>query len=131
MDLFFFFSRIGRVEKNCSTTKDLMIEIPYKLKKFVLLKVCNKNTSEKSWNITVKSFRNYILCPNFQKILTPYNVGFMSCSKCSNWCQILKLLSNIGCLSIFCYLEWANKIKTDFHICNLWNGQFVSSKSVI
>ena len=32
-----------------------MIEIPYKLKKFILLKVCDKHTSKKSWNITVKS----------------------------------------------------------------------------
>ena len=32
-----------------------MIEIPYKLKKFVLLKVCDKHTSKKSLNITVKS----------------------------------------------------------------------------
>ena len=34
-----------------------MIEIPYKLKKFILLKVCDKHTSKKSWNITVKSLR--------------------------------------------------------------------------
>ena len=32
-----------------------MIEIPYKLKKFILLKVCDKHTSKKSLNITVKS----------------------------------------------------------------------------
>ena len=32
-----------------------MIEIPYKLKKFILLKVCDKHTSKKSWNITVKT----------------------------------------------------------------------------
>ena len=31
----------------------------------------------------------------------------------------------------FCYLDGANSIKTDLHICNLWNGQFVKYKSVI
>ena len=34
-------------------------------------------------------------------------------------------------LSTFSYLDGANSIKTDLHICNLWTGQFVSYKSVI
>ena len=50
----------------------------------------------------------------------------MSYSKCSNWRRILKLSSNFGCLFTFCYVDGANSIKTDLHICNLWIGQFVS-----
>ena len=61
---------------------------------------------------------------NHQKRCVTY-VWFISYSKCSNWRQILKLVSNIGCLFTFCYLDWANSIKTDLHICNLWTGQFV------
>ena len=53
----------------------------------------------------------------------------ISYSKCSNWRQISKLLSNFRCLFTFCYLDGANTIKTDLHICNLWTGQFVSYKS--
>ena len=34
-------------------------------------------------------------------------------------------------LFTFCYLNAANSIKTDLHICNLGTGQFVSYKSVI
>ena len=34
-------------------------------------------------------------------------VWFMSYLKCSNWRQILKLLSNFGCLFTFCYLDGA------------------------
>ena len=59
------------------------------------------------------------------------NVQFMSYSKCSNWHLISKLSSNFGCLFTFCYLDGANSIKTDLHVCNLWTGQFVSYKSVI
>ena len=59
------------------------------------------------------------------------NVQFLSYSKCSNWRQISRLLSNFGCLFTFCYLDGANSIKTDLHICNLWTGQFVSYKSVV
>ena len=55
----------------------------------------------------------------------------MSYSKCSNWCPISKLSSNFGFLFTFCYLDGANSIKTDLHICNLWTGQFASYKSVI
>ena len=44
------------------------------------------------------------------------NVRFISYSKCSNWRWISKLLSNFGCLFTF------NSIKTDIHICNLWNA---------
>ena len=55
----------------------------------------------------------------------------ISYSKGSNWCQISKLSSNFECVFMFCYLDWANSIKTDLHICNLWTGQFVSFKSVI
>ena len=40
------------------------------------------------------------------------NVRFISYSKCSNWCQISKLLSNFGCLFTFWYSAWANWIKT-------------------
>ena len=36
------------------------------------------------------------------------NVWFISYSKRSNWCPILKLLSNFGCLFTFCYSAWAN-----------------------
>ena len=59
------------------------------------------------------------------------NDRFISYSQCCNWCQILKLLLNFGCLFTFCYLDGANSMKTDLHICNLWTGQFVSYKSVI
>ena len=58
-------------------------------------------------------------------------VRFISYSKSSNWHRILKLLSNFECLLTFWYLDGANSIKTDLHICNLWTGQFVSYKSVI
>ena len=51
--------------------------------------------------------------------------------KCSNWHWISKLSLNFGCLFTFCYLDGANYIKTDLHICNLWTGQFVSYKSVV
>jgi hypothetical protein len=44
---------------------------------------------------------------------------FMSYSTFSNWCQILKLLSNFGCLYTVFYLDGANSIKNDWHICNL------------
>ena len=47
------------------------------------------------------------------------------------WRRISKLLSNFGCLFTFCYLDGANSIKTDLHICELWTGQFVSYKSLI
>jgi hypothetical protein len=56
---------------------------------------------------------------------------FMSYLKHSSWRQILKLLSNFGCIFTFCYLDEANSMKTDLDICNLWTGQFVSYKSVI
>ena len=56
---------------------------------------------------------------------------FMSYSKCSNCRRISKLSWNFGCLFTFSYLDGANSIKTDLHICNLWTGQFVSYKSVI
>ena len=58
-------------------------------------------------------------------------VRFISYSKCSKWRRISKLLSKCGCLFSFCYLDWANSIKTDLHICSLWTGQFVSYRSVI
>ena len=58
-------------------------------------------------------------------------VWIISYSKCSNWYQISKLSSNFGCLITFCYLDGANSIKTDLHICNLWTGQLVSYKSAI
>ena len=44
-------------------------------------------------------------------------VWFMSYMKCANRCQILKLLSNFGCLFTFWYSEGANSIKTDLRIC--------------
>ena len=59
------------------------------------------------------------------------NFRFMLYSKCSNWCQISKLLLNFRCLFTLCYFDGANSIETDLHICNLWIGQFVSYKSVI
>ena len=65
-----------------------------------------------------------------EKDLLPISVRFMTYSKCSNWCGILKFLLNFGCLFTFCYLDGANSIKTDLHICNIWTGQFVSYKSV-
>ena len=49
-------------------------------------------------------------------------VRFISYSKCSNWHRILKLSLNFGCLFTFCYLDGANSIKIDLHICNLWTG---------
>ena len=35
------------------------------------------------------------------------------------------------CLFTLCYLDGANSIKIDLHICNLWTGQFVSYNFVI
>ena len=69
------------------------------------------------------------LLPKFEN--SQIKVRFMSYSKCFNFRQILKLSSNFGCLFTFCYLDGANSIKTDLHVCNLWTGQFVSYKSVI
>ena len=45
------------------------------------------------------------------------NVRFISYSKCSNWRWIPKLSSNFECLFTFWYLDGANSIKTDLHIC--------------
>ena len=46
-------------------------------------------------------------------------VQFISYSKkCSNWHRISKLSSNFGCLFTFRYLDGANSIRTDLHICN-------------
>ena len=45
-------------------------------------------------------------------------VRFISYLKFSNWRRISKLLSNFGCLFTFCYLDGANSIKSDLHICN-------------
>ena len=36
--------------------------------------------------------------------------------KTENCCQTLDVFFS------FCYLDGANSIKTDLHICNLWNG---------
>jgi hypothetical protein len=58
-------------------------------------------------------------------------VRFISYSKCSNCHRISKLSSKLGYLFTFCYLDGANSIKTDLHICNLWTGQFLSYNSVI
>ena len=51
------------------------------------------------------------------------NVWIMSYSKHSNWQQILKLLSNFGCLFTFCYYAWENQIKTKLQTCSLKSGQ--------
>ena len=59
------------------------------------------------------------------------NAWIISYSKFSNWGQISKLSSNLGCLFTFCYLDGANSIKTDLHIFNLWTSQFVSYKFII
>ena len=48
-----------------------------------------------------------------------------SYSKCSNWRQISKVLL---CSFIFCYLDGANSIKTDLHICNFWTGYWLVCK---
>ena len=84
-----------------------MIEIPYKLKKFILLKVCDKHTSKKSWNITVKSLgitgksfseaivfastnpkydkRLFIeLQVQYMKIASSKHVVYINCSKLKN-----------------------------------------------
>ena len=45
----------------------------------------------------------------------------MSYLKHSSWRRMSKLLSNFGCLFTFCYLDGANSIKTDLHICNYVN----------
>ena len=60
----------------------------------------------------------------------PTNVWFISYSKCSNWHQILKFLSNFGCLFTFCYSAWANSIKTKLQTCNLQTGQSITYKYV-
>ena len=77
-----------------------------------------------------------IICSSHHAVqlatITNYSkVRFMSYLKCSNWCQISKLSSNFGCLFTFFYLDEANSIKTDLHICKLLTGQFVSYKFVI
>ena len=68
------------------------------------------------------------------------DVRFMSYPKCSNWCRILKLLSNFGCLFTFCYLDGTNSIKTDLHqqlmespvcklqVCNLVFNKFAQAE---
>ena len=84
-----------------------MIEIPYKLKKFILLKVCDKHTSKKSWNITVKtlgitgkSFSEELILastnPKYDKILfielqvqytkitSSEHIVYINCSECLN-----------------------------------------------
>ena len=55
-------------------------------------------------------------------------VQFILYSQCSSWRQILKLLSYFGCIFTFCYLDGANSIKTDLHICNLWTGQILLNR---
>ena len=44
-----------------------------------------------------------------------------------NYCRAL----DVKCLFNFCYLDGANSIKNDLHICKLLTGQFVSYKFVI
>ena len=46
----------------------------------------------------------------------------LSYSKCSNLCQISKLLSKFECLFTFYYLDGANSHKADLNIYNLWTG---------
>ena len=57
------------------------------------------------------------------------NVRFISYSKCSNWHQISKLLSNFGCL-FTCYFDRANSIETNLQTCNLHTIQYISYKSI-
>ena len=59
-----------------------------------------------------------------------YMSRFMSYLQCSNWRQILKLSSNIGCLFTFCYSAWANLLETKLQTCNLQTGQSISCKYV-
>ena len=40
--------------------------------------------------------------------------------------RITEMSSNFGCLFTFFYLDGANSIKTDLHICNLQTGQSIS-----
>ena len=65
-------------------------------------------------------------CENEENKENSSYVRFISYLKCSNCRQILKLSSDFGCLFTFFYFHSANLIKTDLHICNLWNGQFVT-----
>ena len=62
-------------------------------------------------NIICKIFIN--MTETLQLILLT-NVRFISYLK---WRQISKLSSNFRCLFTFCYLDGANSIKTDLHIC--------------
>ena len=59
------------------------------------------------------------------------NVRFMSYSKCSNWCWILKLAWNFGCLFMFFYSAVANLLKTKLQTCTLQTGQLQICKSVL
>ena len=53
-------------------------------------------------------------------------VRFMSYSKCSDWCWILKLALNFGCLFTFYYSAGTNLLKTKLHACKLQTGQSIS-----
>ena len=79
------------------------------------------------WTIYFDTYWKGQINQNFTQTFVQFN----SYSKCSNWRRISKLLLNFGCLFTFCYLDGANSIKTDLHICNLWTGPFVYYKSVI
>jgi hypothetical protein len=84
----------------------------------------------------MEEWMTFMLCKpplpeSFQK-----NINFKLMSGSSHIQSVLigveyKLLLNFGCLSNFFYLDGANSIKTDLHICNLWTGQFVCYKSVV
>ena len=71
-----------------------------------------------AWVIMLKCLDTFIMtgeakkfqrpCLDFKFIDFDDYFWFISYSKCSNWCQISKLLSNCGCLFSFCYSAGAN-----------------------
>ena len=77
--------------------------------------ISTKKTKHGLWNMIFVEKCNKSSCMS--------NVRFISYSKCSIWCRILKFSLNFGSLFTFCYLDGANSIKTDSDICNLWTGQ--------
>ena len=68
------------------------------------------------------TFLPLCICQFFISLVESLNdwnyVWFISYSKFFNWRQTSKLSLNFECLFTFCYLDGANSIKTDLHICN-------------
>ena len=109
----------------------ILIPIPRNLIESFLRILCLE--PEKTFMMTRKKTRNKIQLDS--NPVTTLKIQLMSGSShirsVSNLRWMSKLSSNFCCLFTFCYLDGANSIKTDLHICNPWTSQFVSYKSVI